>query len=54
VIRALRSQAWHEAQKQAQLAARRFGWNWQPKTGNKASNNPTTDRTREVLQWLFG
>jgi hypothetical protein len=48
VIRALRAQAWREARKEAQWAARRFGWRWQP-AARRAS---ATDRTREVLQWL--
>jgi hypothetical protein len=49
IVRALRAQAWREARRQAQWAARRFGWRWQP-TSVKAVSAP--DRTREVLQWL--
>lgn len=59
LIRALRSQAWRDAQKQAQLAARRFGWRRVATSGNgevlkNQSSVEVTDRTRETLQWLFG
>ena len=49
MIRALRAQAWREARKQAQSAARRFGWRWQPASSQSSS---APDRTREVVQWL--
>jgi hypothetical protein len=51
LIRALKAQAWRDARKQAQMAARRFGWRWQAPT---ASNASVPNRTRETLQWLFG
>jgi hypothetical protein len=50
LVRSLRGQAWHDARVQAQMAARRFGWDWKPQ---KAASG-ATDRTRETLQWLFG
>lgn len=53
LIRTLRSQAWSEARKQAQWAARRFGWRWQPAAaGSGVETDGAPDRTREVLLWL--
>lgn len=50
VVRALRAQAWREAKKQAQLAARHFGWQW---PASPSSSTKAPDQTQQVLQWLF-
>jgi hypothetical protein len=45
----LRRQAWREARKEAQWAARHFRWRWQPVASKRT---PAPDRTAAVLQWL--